>query len=129
VEAQTPAPTPDLSFVKDLEPGVAYAVLFVIALGIVAFYLGPGIKARFTPKIPEPAKPVEAATAQHPAQAHPATSLPAAMDRADILSQQFLDHVLRQLRDAEVENERLVRENRDLRFELDRARWHQRGMQ
>lgn len=118
---QTPT-TPDLSFVKDLQPGVAYAVLTVVALGILMFYLGPVIKARLTPTpAPDPPKQVETTAKQSAGD-----TLTQAMNHADEVNGPFMDYLLRQVKDAQLENERLERENRDLRDENARLRW-QRG--
>jgi FtsZ-binding cell division protein ZapB len=61
-------------------------------------------------------------TGQQPA----VPTLTQAMNRADELNGPFMDYLLRQVKDAQLENERLERENRDLRDENARLRW-QRG--
>ncbi len=109
-------PLPDLTALQGLEPGVAYAALAVIALGMLLFYLGPGLRQRFShptsPATPEPPPP----TGPLPA------ALPATMDRADQVYDRFVDHLQAQLGDRDRTIAAQDRELGRLRGEVDRLR-------
>lgn len=116
----TQTPTPDLSFLNGLEPGVAYAALAVTALGMLLFYLGPGIKARLMPPTPPPADP--AATSPAAVTGSTPTALPAVMDRADALSDQYIGFLRQQIADRDRELADRDRELERLRMDMDRLR-------
>lgn len=109
----TQAPLPDLSVLKDLSPGVAYATLAAIVTVTLLLYLGPGLRARLTKDPPKPDPPIPAGPA-------PTTALPQAMDRADLAYSQFIDHLLRRENAAAERIEQLEHENETLRDELGR---------
>ncbi len=111
------APTiPDATALAGLDPGVAYALLSVIALGMLLFYLGPGIRARFAPK--EAAKsPVEGS----PSGAIP-PALPAVVDRADIATERLIAHLERQLDERTRQLSDRDRELTAMDRELERVR-------
>lgn len=127
---------PDLSGLQGLEPGVAYAALATVALGMLLFYLGPGLRQRFTR--PDPPAPT-AAVDPLPVTSGPLpTALPAAMDRADAVYDRLVGHLEQQLADrnrviAEQvrELDRRANETERLRNELERLRdqlqWGSRG--
>lgn len=110
--ATATAPLPDLSVLKDLSPGVAYATLAAIVIVTLLLYLGPGLRARMTRT--EPPKP------DPPAAAAPTAALPQALDRADHVSSQFIDHLLRRDEEAVERTSQLERENATLRDEVSR---------
>lgn len=121
------ATIPDLSFLKDLPPGVAYLALVTVIVVTLLFYVGPVIRARLLPRPPEP----PAATPASPEVTMPAIpqSLPVVMDRADVMQQRFIDHLLRQIEGDAAENETLERRVEELQLEvqrLNRMLW-QRG--
>jgi hypothetical protein len=109
------APLPDLSSLQGLEPGVAYAALAVIALGMLLFYLGPGLRQRFTR--PDPPAAVEAG----PSGPLP-PALPATMDQANVVYDRFVDHLQQQLGDRDRTIAAQDRELARLRTEIDRLR-------
>lgn len=92
---QTQAPAiPSTSDLAALSPAVAITLLVVVAVSIVAFYVGPIVRARFT-QPPAPSSPASAGA--HALREPP----PQPIDRATGTAQQFIDHLLRlQERDA-----------------------------
>jgi hypothetical protein len=127
---------PDLSGLQGLEPGVAYAALATVALGMLLFYLGPGLRQRFTR--PDPPTPTAAVEPPLVTSGPLPAALPAAMDRADAVYDRLVGHLEQQLADrnrtiAEQvrELDRRANETERLRNELERLRdqlqWGSRG--
>lgn len=109
-------PVPDLSALQGLEPGVAYAALAVVALGMLLFYLGPGLRQWVTRADPPAAAAEPAPTGPLP------PALPATMDRADQVYDRFVDHLQAQLADRDRTIAAHERELGRLRGEIDRLR-------
>lgn len=81
---------PSTTDLAALDPTVAIVLLVVVGVSIVAFYVGPIIRARFT-RPPDP-PPASSSTGAH-ALREPA----AAIEKAADTTQQFIDHLLRQI--------------------------------
>lgn len=117
------AQVPDLTFLRDLEPGVAILALIVVLAIVVLFYVGPPLRSRLERAAgrPDPAAAPEAAS---PTAAALTGQVPAAMDRTDAMSERFITHLLGQLADNEREKADSDREKEALRVEV--ARLNQR---
>lgn len=114
MNAQAPA-LPDATALAGLTPPVAFAFLGVVALAMLLFYFGGAVRERIrTP--PPTGPPVE------PAQPSP-PALPAALDRADLLSDQYIASLKDQVATQQRRIDALEREIDRLRAELDRLRW------
>lgn len=111
----SPPAIPDASTLADLEPAVAFAFLGVVALGMLLFYFGPALRDRLR-RNPPPTPDVESAKPAPPA-------LPAALDRADSLSDQYIAFLKKQVATQQRRIDTLEREVDRLRGELDRLRW------
>lgn len=111
---------PDLSGLQGLDPGVAYAALAVIALGMLLFYLGPGLRQRFTRPDPPAAGPAPPSMPLPPA-------LPATMDQANAVYDRFVDHLQAQLADRDRTIAAQDRELNRLRNQIDRDQRGGRG--
>ena len=108
---------PDPSGLQGLEPGVAYAFLFVVGLGMLLFYLGPGLRQRFTrPDTPTPDGPGVSGTGPVP------PALPAVMDRAEAVYDRLVSHLEGQLAERDRTIKEQDRELVRLRNEIDRLR-------
>ena len=82
----TPAPAiPSASDLAALDPAVAITLLVVVGLGILGFYLGPGLAARLTRSSPPSSVPAAESGGGRP---EPPTE---AVGRT---TQQFIDHLL-----------------------------------
>lgn len=108
---------PDPSGLQGLEPGVAYAFLFVVGLGMLLFYLGPGLRQRFTRADP-PTPDGSAAAGTGPVP----PALPAVMDRADAVYDRLVSHLEGQLAERDRTIKEQDRELARLRNEIDRLR-------
>lgn len=109
--AQSPAPLPSPSDLAGLDPPVQITLLVASVVIALLVYVGPAIRDRLRP----PKQP-DAATPAAPAAATPA---PPTVDRTD----QFLQHLLRQLEEAadrEDELEALVRARDERVAQLER---------
>lgn len=108
---------PDLSGLQGLDPGVAYAALAVVALGMLLFYLGPGLRQRFTRPDPPATGPVAPSGPLPPA-------LPATMDQANAVYDRFVDHLQAQLADRD---RTIAAQDRELNRLRDQIERDQRG--
>lgn len=119
--AAAPIPT-DFSWLSGLDPGVAITALCVLALGMVLFYLGPGLRDRFRKAPPPPpAAPTGPAIPAVP------PALPAAIDQAERVSAQFIAHLQDQVRDLEREADNLRQANTRLQADNERLLWMRGG--
>lgn len=113
----TSAPAlPDASALADLDPGVAFAFLGVVALAMLLFYFGGALRERIRTPKPSPPPAVEQATPAPPA-------LPAALDRSDQVADQYIAFMREQVATQQRRIDALEREADRLRSELDRLRW------
>lgn len=108
---------PDLSGLQGLDPGVAYAALAVVALGMLLFYFGPALRQRFMSPAPPAADPAP------PSGPLPA-SLPATMDKADEVYDRFINHLQSQLADRD---RTIAAQDRELNRLRDQIERDQRG--
>jgi hypothetical protein len=85
-----PLPLPDVSVLKDLPQGVAYALLAVILVAIVLFYLGPVLRERLRPgQNPPPTPPADPPSA--------VAALPQAVDRGGEMADRLIRHLEEQV--------------------------------
>lgn len=124
VEAAQASIPSDFSWLSGLDPGVAYAALFVVALGMVLFYFGPGLRDRFR-KAPPP--PLQPPAATGPALPVVPPTLPAAIDQAERVSAQFIAHLQEQVRELERDNDTLRGINARLQTDNERLLWMRGG--
>ncbi len=109
IVAQTAPTTPDLSWLQGLPDGVAYVALVVIGLGMILFYLGPGLRARFMPKsvAPAPDAPSPAVAALNPPALGPA------IDQAERMAAEYIAFLKGQL---DARDRRIEELERDLEY-------------
>lgn len=121
---------PDLSFLKDLPPGTANLALVTVIVVTVLFYVGPVIRARLSPRPPDPGGSLTPAadsgeqTAQLPAAIRP---LPEVVQEATAQNDRFLNHVLGQLAEETREKQALEKRVDALQAEIQRLLFLQRG--
>lgn len=107
--AQTAPTTPDLSWLQGLPEGVSYVALAVIGLGMVLFYLGPGLRARFMPSTAtKPDSPAPATPALVPPPA-----LGPAIDQAERLAAEYISFLKGQI---DARDRRIDELERDIDF-------------
>lgn len=112
------APLPGVPTATDLaalNPAVAVTLLIVVALAIVAFYVGPAIRTRFSQ--PKPDSPPAVQPGPQAGQLLEAPGPAPAVERAEQRTDRFVDHLLRQIehgvaREAELER-KLEQANRE----------------
>lgn len=112
------APIPGVPTATDLaalDPAVAVTLLVVVGLGIVGFYVGPAIRARFTRPTGQP-DPTQA-TAALPTVPDPTH----AVDRAEQRTDRFVDHLLRQLENSAAREQDMAR-----RMEVRDEEWRRK---
>lgn len=92
--AATPAPLPSASDLAALDPAVAIALLVASVVIALLVYVGPSLRDRLRPPTPapQPAAPTPAAPTSHGAHA--------AVDQAEVRTERFIDHLLRQIQDG-----------------------------
>lgn len=118
--AQTPAPLPSPSDLAALDPSVAITLLVASVVLALLVYIGPAVRDRLRPpKPPDPSAPAAPAGGAVAAASLPPSSVGAAVDRTE----QFLQHLLRQIEagnDREEELEALLRTRDERIGQLER---------
>lgn len=95
--AATPAPLPSASDLAALDPAVAIALLVASVVIALLVYVGPSLRDRLRPRPPVAAPAIPAAPAVAAAMTHGAH---AAVDQAEVRTERFIDHLLRQIQDG-----------------------------
>lgn len=114
-DPQAPA-VPSTTDLAALQPSVAITLLIVAAVSIVAFYVGPIARARFTQPRQPPPPPEAESTGAHALQA----PQPSPAEQAKATTQQFIDHLLRQLEERDRRLAAKAREIQDLQQQAHR---------
>lgn len=91
--AATPAPLPSASDLAALDPAVAIALLVASVVIALLVYVGPSLRDRLRPPTPAP-QPAAPPVAPMSHGAH------AAVDQAEVRTERFIDHLLRQIQDG-----------------------------
>lgn len=134
ITAQGSSELPDIGALASAPAWLSVSLLLAVLFVASVPYFGPGLRDWIASRRSPPPTPPPAVTASTstPTTPPPPPPLPEVQNRADEVSTQFIDHLLRQIQTAEKEGEAKDRDIELLRDQVQRLNqmlWQQRGPQ